>query len=268
MKGLNSIRREKILDLLRREEQVKVNDLTERLGVTSMTVWRDLKALEQNELLVCVHGGAVLPINSTDELLYSKRKIVNADLKNTIGKTAAQLIHSGLNIFLDGSTTAVSFAKCIKGIPDICVFTDSLSVFFELQKTSSLRVILLGGELQPDENTLSGSVTMDNLSKKVFDFYFFSAAGFSLDGIYNKMPTGFETKQTALMRSKTSVLLADSTKYEMTGSWKLCELNQIDILATDDNLSKNTVKKIEEENVKVILASTGKVSDIDNLRQG
>jgi len=252
MKSLNSIRREKILDMLRQDKQIKVNILTEKLGVTSMTVWRDLKALEKKNLLVCVHGGAVLPTNSTDELLYSKRKILNADLKNFIGKIASQLIHSGLNIFLDGSTTAVAFAKYIKNIPDLCIFTDSLSVFFELQKISSLRVILLGGELQPDENTLSGPVTIDNINRIVFDYCFFSAAGFSLDGVYNTLPTGFETKQIAMQRTKKSVLLIDSTKYSTIGSWQLCQLNQIDILVTDQNLQKNIITKIQKAGVKVL----------------
>jgi DeoR family transcriptional regulator of aga operon len=258
MKGLSSFRQDEILNILRRDGQVRIGHLSEKFGVTSMTVWRDLKSLEKKEALVCVHGGAVLPENRPEELLYSKRKIVNADLKNAIGLRASELVHSGLSIFLDGSTTAVAFAKNIKQIPNLVVFTDSLSVFFELQKTPSLQVILLGGELQLDENTLSGPLTLNNLRDMVFDYCFFSAAGFALEGAYNKLPTAFETKKLAITRSKTVVLLADSTKYDNLGSWQLCHWNQINTLVSDDSLSEDIAKKIETQGTKVIRVSTKK----------
>lgn len=262
MGNLSCVRQEKILDILRQDKQIRIRPLIKEFGVTTMTIRRDLKALEKKGMLVCVHGGAVPPEDNSGEMLFSKRKVINADLKNAIGYRAAQLVHPGSNIFVDGSTTAVAFVKYLKKTTNLCVVTDSLSVFFELQTKPFIQTILLGGMLQTDRNTLSGTLTLDNLSKMVFDYCFFSTAGYTLEGIYNVSPTGVETKRTAILNAKHRVLLADSTKYNRKGSWQICQWDQIDTMVTDKGIDNNLIEKLRGVGVDVLTASTSHLPDV------
>jgi DeoR/GlpR family transcriptional regulator of sugar metabolism len=254
MNMLVQVRRSKILDILRAEQTVKVKDLKKEFDVSAMTINRDLKGLESEGLVKCVHGGAVLPHQILNELLFSKRVVKNADLKQAIARIAIECISSDMSIFLDGSTTAVSLARLVKSIPGLSIVTDSLSIFFELQRTSGIEVNILGGVLQGDENTVGGPIAQKNVTEMHFDLCFFSAACYDNEGAYNLFSTGVEVKQIAIKRSKNAILLADSTKYGRKGVWSLCNWDNIRFIVTDQKISETFTKQMQTRNCEVITA--------------
>jgi DeoR/GlpR family transcriptional regulator of sugar metabolism len=248
-------RRAKILEKLRVHQKVKVKDLKRAFDVSAMTIHRDLKDLQSEGLIKCVHGGAVFPQHTTNTLLFSKREVANADLKRAIAQNAIRHVKSGMSIFLDGSTTIVSLARLIREVPSLSIVTDSLSAFIELQRTHGIEVNILGGVLQGDENTVGGPIASKNVSEMYFDVCFFSAECFSQEGIYNRFPTGVEVKQLVVKRSQKVILLADSTKNGNKGVWKLCDWNSISLFITDDKLPSSFKEYLENHDCCVELAS-------------
>jgi DeoR/GlpR family transcriptional regulator of sugar metabolism len=251
-------RRSKILDRLRIEKKIRVKDLKEDFGVSAMTIHRDLKDLESEGLIKCVHGGAVFPEHTAKELLFSSRIVTNADLKQSIAQAAINLVSSGMSIFLDGSTTSLSLARLLKSIPGLSIVTDSLSAFFELQRARGIEVNILGGVLQGDENTVNGPIPKKIVSDMYFDLCFFSAACFDGKGIYNLVPTGVVVKNTAVQQSKKAILLADSTKSNKKGVWKLCDWESISLLITDSKLPITLKNQIEGIGCQIELAKAKK----------
>jgi DeoR/GlpR family transcriptional regulator of sugar metabolism len=253
---LAHVRRSKILDRLRLHQKVRVKDLKEEFDVSSMTIYRDLKDLESEGLVKCVHGGAVFPQHTANELLFTTRIITNADLKQAIAQSAIKYVTPGISIFLDGSTTVLSLARMLRSVPGLSVVTDSLSGFFELQRARGIEVNILGGVLQGDENTVDGPIAKKIVTDMHFDLCFFSAACFDAEGIYNQVPTGVVVKNAAIRQSKKVILLADSTKSNSKGVWKLCDWNSISLLISDKKLSDSLKGKIESYGCQVELTSS------------
>lgn len=248
------VRRQKILDSLRVLRSVKVKDLKSNFGVTAITINRDLKELENEGLLKCVHGGAVLPRTDMRELQFSKREVVNADLKKAIAKVAARYVTEHMSVFLDGSTTAACLGHQLRLIPLLSIVTDSLSAFLDLQEANQMEVNLLGGVLQHDGNTVGGPLAQRNVANMYFEVCFFSAACFDEGGIYNLFPTGVQVKESAIVQSKKVILIADSTKYGKRGVWKLADWSHIDIVVSDNRLPESAKTMLEANNCQVVLA--------------
>ena len=109
MTMLAELRRDKILDLIRFERTIGVKELSERLGVTTETIRRDLKQQEDEKQLKLVHGVATLRQTYTD-LSVTERVMINPQEKEMIAKEAVKLIDEGDTIFLDASTTVLFMA--------------------------------------------------------------------------------------------------------------------------------------------------------------
>jgi DeoR/GlpR family transcriptional regulator of sugar metabolism len=239
-----------------------VAELKARLKVSDMTIRRDLWKLESRGLVKRVHGGAVAIINPIEtEKNFFLREVENQGLKKRIAACAVTLLHNGDSIFLDGGTTCHELSRQLPEELNLTVVTNSLAVAIELRRRSRHKVILLGGELEEDGNTVGSVMALENARKLSVGYCFFSAAGFTEELITNPGMIGTDVKRQMINNSRQRILLADSTKYNCRGLIELCRWDQINLLVTDSQLSDQFRKLINSFGVQI------QIADIAEVRQ-
>jgi DeoR/GlpR family transcriptional regulator of sugar metabolism len=252
-------RRRHIIEILhcRDDGAVSVAELTEKFGVTGMTIRRDLDWLEGRSLLKRVHGGAVvhdgLYEQLADEPPFSEREDRYFEQKQSIGRAAVQLVQDGDRLILDAGTTTLQVARYLTGKRGLTVVTNALPVAEELTYLPDLSTIVLGGILKPRELCMVGPTVTAELTRLSVDRVFLSAAGFSVDmGISDPDLQEAEAKQAMIRASKEVVLVADSSKWNANALAQVAPLRVVHCIVTDDGISPDAVVAIQAEGVEVL----------------
>ena len=167
-------RRQFILDELYKNKAVAVNELAQQLGVTTMTIRRDLQLLEDNGLVEKSHGGAVLTESLIKEATYHNRKLVRIQEKRQIAEAALPLIESSMSIYLDAGTTNYELAELIakKRWDGLTVVTNDLAIAQVLMPAAGLDVIMLGGYVDEESGSTCGALATNMVRQMHFDLNF------------------------------------------------------------------------------------------------
>lgn len=243
----------RIYELLRQRGSVRVTELQQELAASDMTIRRDLNKMAQAGLVKRVHGGAVLADCHAAERSFRLRQVEQLPRKLAIARVARSLIQNGQTIFLDASTTCHELAKQLTNDTGVRVVTNSLSVVLELSSREHLEVACLGGVLEGDGNTLDGPMALDAAERLHVDVCFFSAYGFTPQGITNPGMIGTSVKKSMIRDAQKSVLLADATKLGRKGFIEFCRWSDVDVLVCD-GLSDKQLQPISKQSVEVIVA--------------
>jgi DeoR/GlpR family transcriptional regulator of sugar metabolism len=264
-------RRALILDEVRRRGGVRVNELTRKLGVSDMTVRRDLDALARQGVLEKVHGGAV-PVEeaSTHEPGFEAKSGLELSAKEDIARTAAALAAPGTAIALSGGTTTYALAHHLLDVPDLTVVTNSVrvaDVFHGAQRSSGQRqgaatVVLTGGVRTPSDS-LVGPVADQAIAALHFDVLFLGVHGISLEaGLSTPNLAEAETNRRLVQSARRVVVVADHTKWGTVGLSSFASLDQVDTLVTDAGLPADARAEISEELRLVIAGEPATGTDI------
>lgn len=244
-------RREKILSILQDQESVSVNELTELLQVSRATIRSDLNYLDQNNLLVRTHGGAMR--SKEDEILkidknYDVRKQKNLAEKSEIAERALTYIESGECIILDASSTCYELAKLIdKSNLKLTILTNGLRTASLLKENFNLTVILIGGVVKGSSNAVEGLLGIEILKKLNIDTLFTSAYAISSSGGLSDFNLyEVELKKKMVEVAARTIALVDSSKFEKKSIATFAQLDQLDMLITDQNISPEVKKTYEK----------------------
>lgn len=239
MSVLPEERKNEILKELKKTGKVKVVELVEQFQVSEETIRRDLMILEEKGLLKRVYGGAIHAVFQSEEPPFVQRTSVNQEAKVKVGKKAVELISDGDVIAIDVGTTMLEFAKQIEMKKDITIITNSLPVSSVLteslnQNIFTGQVLLLGGQIDPKHQSISGSLTEQMLNQFNIDKAFISAGGFSIQ----KGVSNYHLHETLVSRkmvevSKQVILLTDSSKMGVDTFSKVCPLEKIDVVVCE-----------------------------------
>src|SRR5699024_10759780 len=224
-------RRQKIMELLKKDGKVLVEKLSKQFTVSTMTIRRDLQYLEDAGLAYRTYGGAIIPNLLKSEKPYKEKKIHNLEEKNKIGCKAVSFISEGDAILLDAGTTCLAVAQNIKQMKNITVITNDLRIALEIYKNPDIELIITGGTVQPDTGAMIGSKTDEFISSINVDIAFLGIA--SIDYNLNLWtPTAEKAllKKRFMQHSNTSVLLADHSKFGERSLHKICNLDSFDIV--------------------------------------
>ena len=244
-----------ILDQIAKDGFVKVAELAKTLGVTQVTIRKDLNHLETYGALQRAHGSAIQPVHQNTDPGLNVQKLINFEQKQKIAEVAASLIKSDDSIFLASGSTITVFAENLKPKGKLNVVSISVNISAHLGDIPGITVMQVGGVLYG--NTLSvlgaeASKTIENLyCSKVF---------FGVDGIDLEYGltcgTGEEASITQKMMnsSQTTIVLADSSKIGKRGFARICDIADVDILITDSGMPMDIRRKIEDLGVKLIIA--------------
>ncbi|WP_026898500.1 DeoR/GlpR family DNA-binding transcription regulator [Daejeonella oryzae] len=235
-----------ILQKINQEGYINVVDLCKELQVSSVTIRKDLKLLEDKNLLFKTHGGATLKSPYTADRPVNVKEKLQSSEKMKIGEAAARLIEPNDSIIIGSGTSVLALAKSIHPVQSLMIITSALNVALELMKHADIEIIQLGGILRK-----SSSSVMGPYAETVLGDFFCSKLFLGVDGIdleFGLTTTNvFEAhlNRQMMAASQKTIILADSTKFGKRGFGKICKLEEIDHIITDKGISKHIVDTLE-----------------------
>lgn len=249
-------RRDEILKMIKRDGSVRVSELTNRFGVSMETIRRDMEYLEKKGLLTRVYGGGIPVQHRAQEPAYMSREIKNYAEKKAIAKCAVDLVEDGDVIGIDVGTTAFEFAKELFGRnKDITVLTNALKVALTLSEDPSIRVIMIGGEVRGGDSSTSGSLAYNMTEQFHTDKYFIGVGGFDEDyGITDYHLHEASLRRLQIARTNKVIAMTDNSKIGTVAMNKICDIDSIDILVTDEGTDKKVIEHLRGEGIEVIEA--------------
>lgn len=266
-------RHEVILADLRRNGSVRVAELAQRLGVSDMTVRRDLDALDESGALTKVHGGATMrDQHSTDEPGFEAKSLRNTGEKHAIAMAAAGLVHRGAAVGLTAGTTTWQLAFHMVEVAELTVVTNSVRVADVFHNSPrSDRVVVLTGGLRTPSDALVGPVATAALRTMHVDTVFMGVHGMSeRAGFTTPNLMESETNRAFVATGDRLVVLADHTKWNVQGLSTMAQLADADVLITDSGLSpaaRTTLESQVRQLIAVEPVYPTRTTDLTQLRR-
>lgn len=255
-------RKEYILKALNSNGKIKVNLLAKELEVTAETIRRHLDELEREKLLKKVYGGAI-KVSFAHEPPYEERTVYFTEEKISIGKKAAQLVKDNEVIIIDVGTTTLQMVKYILDIKNLTIITSSIAVLETLinyrnNNVFTGRIVFIGGEINPEQLTVSGNLSESFMANFYADKAFISLGGISMDGGL----TGYDMNECALTRkviqhAKQSIALLDHSKIGIRSYYKIADMEDIDAIICDTEVPAEWKDKLSQKDVEWICAKNG-----------
>ncbi len=248
-------RRQKILELLQENGSARVRDLSAAFEVTEPTIRQDLEKLEAGGLIVKEHGGAYIKdfTGQVDSLMLYHTE--NLARKKKIGEKAASFVHSGDTLIVDSGSTTTEFAKSLRNLHELTIVTNALNIALILGAEPTNEVMMTGGRFKAPTLSLTGETAAELFPRINADKLFLATRGFSIEsGLTYPGFSDLPVKKAMLDSAKTVYLLADSTKIGVNAFAALGELQRVDILITDDGITRNQIKELEDYGMQIVIA--------------
>ncbi|MGO4936236.1 DeoR/GlpR family DNA-binding transcription regulator [Fundicoccus sp. Sow4_H7] len=222
-------RKSRILEYMDNGEVIYISDLAEVLGVSEITVRRDLKALEDEGHVIRLHGGGAKIIDTSRETKMDQRELLYPDEKEEIGRLAASLIDEGDVIFIDSGTTNVKMIKHIQ-VKDVTIVTNGFKTIEEAFKYN-FKVTAVGGELKSETYAFVGAITSRVIEYYHFDKCFLGANGIhKVNGLSNADPNESLIKEMVVKRTHEPYVVADHSKFNATSVFKFGNIDDVTII--------------------------------------
>jgi DeoR/GlpR family transcriptional regulator of sugar metabolism len=231
---------------------LRVPELALALNVSEGTVRNDLNALEQQGMLMRVHGGAVL--NQQDQFQnnsFMRRYQQNAASKFAIAREAAVLVNEGDSILMDASSTAFYFAKALSDRRRLRVITNGFEVARELAQNSTNTVILIGGVVNNESSSVTGLLSEHIIEELKIQKAFLSCSGFSLErGMTEVHLAEAQLKRKVIESSQQLFALVDSTKFGKEDLTSFARPERINCLFTDNHVSPEWAERLKQARIE------------------
>lgn len=249
-----------LITILKTKNGASVKELSNILGVSEMTIRRDLKILNGNNIANKVYGATIYNPNNNIEKLESGYNIESECIKHEkekilIGRAAASLINSNDVIIIDTGTTTVQLAESINPELKITALIYSTNILNTLSNKKNISLIFAGGYYHSNTNMFESAEGISLISRTRASKVFISAAGIH-DTLGVTCSNSYEilTKQAAMNSSVEKILLADSQKFGVVKSSYFADLADFNTIITDKNISHEWVNIIKSRNIKLIIA--------------
>lgn len=256
-------RRDFILARLRASGGVRVSELVRQLGVSDMTVRRDLDALAAQGLVHKVHGGATPTApSSTDEPGFAAKSALERAEKHAIAAAAASLVPPGSAVGLSAGTTVWAFARELLDVPGLTVVTNSVQVA-ELLHTAGRadQTVVLTGGLRTPSDALVGPVAVTALQSLNLDIVFMGVHGMdNRSGFTTPNLLEADTDRALIAAGRRLVVLADHTKWGVVGISTIARLDEADVLVTDSGLDTEAQRQLAEHVGQLVVADVRAVA--------
>lgn len=243
-----------ILEELQRKNRVTIQELSDQLEVSGVTIRKDLKALEERKLLFRTHGGASLQNPYALERPIQEKQYINASEKQQIARAAMGLIGQHDALMIGSGTTVFEFARHLSPERPLTVITPALKVAMELSHRKNVEVLQLGGLIRPNSSSVAGNFAEYMLEYVSCGLLFLGVDGIDLDfgfTISNLTEAGLNQKM--IRTAQSVVILADHTKFGRKGIAKICEFEQVQFVITDSGVAPEMVTALEEFGIEVII---------------
>lgn len=250
-------RQERILREVDRHGGARVSELVGVLGVSDMTVRRDIETLADKGLVLKVHGGATaVGGRSADEPGFTAKSEMNPLEKSEIARTAASMIRPGASIALSAGTTTYAVAHELRGVPNLTVVTNSPRVAELLYDPAreDQTVVLTGGVRTPSD-ALAGPVAVATLSALHVDTLILGVHGIDeRAGLTTPNLVEAETNRALIAAARRIIVVADHSKWGIIGLSTIATLDQVDVLVTDAELDPEARRAVSQQVGQLVVA--------------
>ncbi len=248
-------RRQLILQTLLQDEAVQVAALAERFGVSEVTIRRDLAALDGQNGLRRIRGGALLTPPNLHEPSLKEREVVNREAKQRIGQAAAALVEDGDTIIIAGGTTTAELAKRLTRHSDLLVITPTINVAAILAGAIGVTVLITGGILVGPEQTLAGHISEQALQGLHAGKLFIGVNALDIEhGLTSAHPSEIGVDMAMLRAADQRIVLADHTKLGRAATCAFGAVTEIHTLITDAQAPSALLDELRELGIEVIVA--------------
>lgn len=250
-------RHARIVEMLRASGAVSVTQAAADLGVSDMTLRRDLIELESEGVLTRVHGGAIAAATlrapvGPEEPSFDSRMLQEHEAKLRIATEAASLVAGCRALAIDVGTTTFMMAQAMRPSANMKVFTSSLRVAVELAP-ARCEVYLAGGRLRGGELAVGGPAALAQFGALWFDAAVIGASGLTPEGLFDYSIEDTELKRIYIERSTLKIAVCDSSKALRPSLVRVCALDEISILVTDAAPPEPLAQALASANVKVVV---------------
>ncbi|MBL7697870.1 MAG: DeoR/GlpR transcriptional regulator [Chitinophagaceae bacterium] len=243
-----------ILKQLQSEGSVNVLDLYRALNVSSVTIRKDLKLLEEKNLLFRTHGGATLNNPYTADRPVNVKEKLQAPEKMKIGAVAAKSVEANDSIIIASGTSVLALAKNIEPRESLTVITSALNVALELMKHPEVEIVQLGGVLRKSSSSVTGPYAENILSDFSCTKLFLGVDGIDLEfGLTTTSVNEAHLNRQMIAAAQKVIVLSDSTKFGKRGLGRICGIESVDRIITDEGIPKHFVTNLEGAGIEVTI---------------
>ncbi|WP_319533040.1 DeoR/GlpR family DNA-binding transcription regulator [uncultured Cohaesibacter sp.] len=247
MKG--DVRRQQILSIVQAQKSVPLNQLATELGVSRMTIHRDLDLLESRGLLRKERGEATAESSLLFESNFHYRRQTDELSKRELARAAAAMIEPGNVIMLDDSTTTLMMCDVIETIENVTVISNSLAVCNRLREASNVHLIITGGDYHDTHQSFSGLVCETVIGQLRSDWAFLSAASVIGNRLFHQDQEVLRVKRAFMEVSERKVLLLTAGKFKTRALNQFADLSEFDRILISKALDEATVKQLNQSGV-------------------
>lgn len=243
-----------ILEWIQKSGTAYVNELSEELNVSSVTIRKDLKLLEEKKLLFRSHGSASAIDPYIKDRSVALKESMQKEEKMRIAQKAVEMIAADDTVILASGTTVLQLAKSLSSSDRLTVITSSTNVTIELTRLTNIEIVQLGGIVRHSSTSVVGHYAEEMLSNFACSKLFLGVDGIDVDfGLTTTNMQEAHLNQIMMTAAQKTIVMADSTKFGRKGFGKICDIDMVDVIITDSGVNKSLVEKIEEKGVKVLI---------------
>ncbi len=244
-----------IVNKLKKEGFVSVANLSKEMEVTTVTVRKDLKILEERGLLFRSHGSATPVSPFVTDLPVNEKNLMQVEEKTEIALMAAEMINEGDAIIIGSGTTMLALARAIPKNIKLTVITGAMNVTIVLLDYPNIEVIQLGGVVRKSSSSVVGHYGEDMLGDFACNKLFLGVDGISPEyGLTTSNMMEAHLNAKMIKSAQKTIILTDSSKFGKKGFGKICDIEMVDIVVTDVGVPEGYRKQLEETGMKICIA--------------
>ena len=249
---VNHRRRESIVSLARESGFVRSSELSNRLGVSTVTIRQDIDALSARGLIQRTYGGAIFNPEGGLDSTFAARSSEHGEAKRRIGAAAARSVAAGETIILDSGSTTIEIARRLPEGRDITVITCAINIALEAAARRGVTVIVCGGRLNTRTLSTADHHTKRQLSEIFADRLFLATYGIDLDkGLAERSFEIADTKRAMITAAREITLVCDSSKFNSAGPVLIAPVSVVKRIITDDGVPPVQLRRLRKNHIEV-----------------
>ncbi|HGL6329226.1 DeoR family transcriptional regulator [Citrobacter amalonaticus] len=251
-----SERREQIIQRLRQQGSVQVNDLSGLFGVSTVTIRNDLAFLEKQGIAVRAYGGALICDSNMPgaEPSVEDKSSLNTAVKRSIAKAAVELIKPGHRVILDSGTTTYEIARLMRQHSDVIAMTNGMNVANALLEADGVELLMTGGHLRRQSQSFYGDQAEQSLQNYHFDMLFLGVDAIDLErGVSTHNEDEARLNRRMCEVAERIIVVTDSSKFNRSSLHKIIDTQRIHTIIVDEGIPEESLKEFHRSGVEVII---------------